>query len=438
MVSVAVLVLVMLAVSTIFNTVTQTSSLTTADIEISDTVDAIRRTMQQDLDNIVPGAMLLYVPTPAVHAPDFPLVDVPTEPPVAQARTSRLTFLVSGSPRQFESTWNPALTSSEALLTYTHGVSLPPGGPVYGDPNYALAEVVDALAPPRILFNRILSRRAILLATDVQPDPTVWDDDNWGHGLGRDEDLYDPALYLPPTSLGTQPWVQSDAFNELNLSFKLSLVDVLRGPTAADFSERLRQVVQLGQPYVALVDASYTPLTVPVRSRDRGQACFNLAPHVGEFIIEWTDGSRVDDDPTLPIQWFGLGRDVDGDGVIDPGRLGGDVISHYAYRLNVLSEGVPDVTVRHLTPFGVELGYHPDNEVAPPFRYGSSPGGTYGYWAVWSERNWQYRPKLIRVTLWLYDANKRVRHTTDEGPPEALVYPDQRLGLQRSFILEVP
>lgn len=429
MVSVAVLVLVMLAVSTIFNTVTQTSSLTTADIEISDTVDAIRRTMQADLNALAPGAMLLFIPGPEVDDAGDPLRDLPTEPAVAQARTSALTFLASGSPGQFESYWNPQVTSSEAFITYRHGLGLPTDGPVWGDPNYTLDQVRSALRTPRMMFNRILSRRAILLVPD-ELTGTAELDDQWGHGLGE-------PLYYPPNCLGIDNWGTADAFEQLHQSYKLSLVDVMQMRTAAKFIERLRSVT--GN-YAALIADNYTPMMMPVRPEDRGQFCFNLAPHIGEFIIEWTDGSRVNNDPTLPIQWFGLGRDMDGDGDVEPGT--GDVISYYLYRELGLQTGetVPADDVIHLTPFGIEQGMRstPQNEANPSVPYGSSIGGGFGYWAVWSYYNWQYRPKLLRVTLWLYDSNKRIRKATDPNSPEQALYPDERLGQQRSFILEVP
>lgn len=64
MVSIAILVIAMLAVSYIFTSVSRTSGLTTAYIELTHTLDVMRRTMQQDLDAMAPGVLIIDSPDP--------------------------------------------------------------------------------------------------------------------------------------------------------------------------------------------------------------------------------------------------------------------------------------------------------------------------------------------------------------------------------------
>ena len=394
MVSMAVLVIAMVAVGYIFSAVSKTSGLTTADIELTDAADVLRRTMQADLNAMAPGFLMVLAYPPVADRRDLP-----DEPPIPQRRDSLLTFLAVGAPGQFQSFWNPTVTSSEALVTYGPGLTEDPAS---GD-----------LALPSYLFDSVLSRRAILLVEEtLTGTPEL--DKQWGHGQGAT----DPD-YLPPDRLGAEPWDDKNTFNKLHYSLRSSLVDVIQQRSYQSVILRLRRLLTEGGSSVAFWHTSYAPPALPADAPldDRGRCCFTLVPHAADFIVEWTDGSVADPRPGTydsRLQWFGLGRDIDGDGLIRsavvlPGSS--DVISRQQWSMDLMNP-----------PRNIELI---SNESDPPEPGWSSPAEIMGYWAMWTEQTWQYRPKALRVTVRLYDANKRIR----DGA--------QRLGQVRSFVLEV-
>jgi len=398
MVSVAILVVAMLAVGYIFSSVTKTSGITTATIELTDAADVLQKTMQRDLDVLLPGGMMIRAIVPGIN-----LKDLPIEPVVPQTRSDGLLFFASGSPGQFQSFWNPQAVSSDAIIFYAHGGDEMPNGD---------------LALPLSLFDRILCRRAILLVSESYAPG----DPNWGNGACGPP--LNDANYLPPSTLGRAPWNDASAFNQLNTRLMYSRVDVIQGHTASDLITRLRGPLA---GYASFIMHNYAPRRLPEdlnRLYDRGRSCFNLMPHVGEVIVEWTAGSGVDPRPSTydgRLQWFGLGRDVAGDGVIrstlalhNQSTLPvTDVMSRTAYSLKFTLPVLAIEQTRDDGPTAV--------------RYGSSISpNSAGYLAVWSERTWQYRPKAIRVIVRLYDSNKRIRDD------------DNRLGREYSFVLQVP
>jgi len=396
MVSVAIMVLAMLAVGYIFSSVSKTSGLTTANIELTDSIDVLQRIMQEDLRLIVPGVLIIQSPLPMVD-----LRDRPGEPLIRQTRADAMAFLASGPPGYFQSFWNPRVTSSEAVLFFGQGLN-------------------ETMSAPPNLFDRVLCRRAILFVPEtLTGTPEL--NGGWSGYVASEKD----PNYLPPTTLGETVWGHRLMFNQLNSRLTTAKVDVVQTHTLTDLVFLLRG---LGDPnrvadpnLPGLTDRCFAPAALPrdpTLVHERGRGCFNLMHRVGDVIVEWTDGSVADPRSGSydgRLQWFGLGRDVDGDGVI---ALGGDrpgsadVVSRTRWSTRY---GQPVAPISLL-----ELAW---DDRAPPASYGSSPGT---YRAVWTEDTWAYRPKAIRITVRLYDQSRRVRDA------------DGRLGREYAFVLQVP
>lgn len=397
MVSVAILLVAMLAVGYIFSGVSKTSSLTMANIELNDALAVIQQTMQADLQTLAPVVFLIHSPEPENRSAR----DFTGEPLLTQNRSDAFTCVSSGPPRLFQSYWNPAVYSPDAILFYGHGMEL------Y---NKTLRDSPN-------LFDRVYCRRAVLLVPNLFPAK----DPSWGHGMGRT----DPN-YLPPMSYGTTLWDSANAFNFLNTNIQWSRVDVIQQHTATDLAIRMRDLVKNGEPYRALIARNLAPAEPPTDPNyvsERGLHCFNLLHHVGDVIVEWTDGSMANPlaaanhPDRLRLQWFGRGRDVDGNGLIRTAiQLEGstDVVSYTAWIAQQPGK---------VRPFA-ENALAPTTDGTPPEKGASSPLGV--YMAAWTEQSWAYRPKAIRMTVRLYDVNKRFRDDND------------RLGKEFSFVLRVP
>ena len=380
MVSIAILVVVMLAVSYIFSAVSKTTGLTTANIELTDTLDILRRTMQDDLNAMAPGLLIIDSPDPLnlngaepTHIPDAlgePFDD--TDPNYAPRR-DRLVLLTGTSPGTYQSWFYPDISTGEAAIHYGHG------GVWGGD--------TVPVHLPALAFDRVLVRRVVLLGAD-----------------GAATAVY-PLGWPPPGS-------------ELLVMFRLHICafDAVQ-ETLSDLLVRLRgfpATLALQPLYIRSLAGRGFDEVPPIRInayisteeervawRNRLRHCFEMMPRVGHFIVEWTDGAPPDG-PLDPegggMQWYGLARDLDDSGTA--GEFG---------------EPRPK-------------GAWPPTGDYPPEEDPVSPDDYPGYRAVWRVDNgtWHLRPKALRVTVRLYDANKRVRDA------------DERLGQPRSFILEVP
>ncbi len=365
MVSVAVLVIAMVAVGYIFSAVSKTSGLTTADIELTDAADVLRRTMQEDLNALAPGILVINSTNPESVSPHEHayVPDASGEPSTNDAnyapRRDQLVFLTSTNPQTYAS-WAWGLTSGEAAVYYGHN----------GDPEWTnayplpIAPASQTPVPPAI--SRKLGRRAILLGVS---DPG---------GLG--------FLAVYPL-----------ASNDVNFErFHRGGDDVVR-ERLPDLLLRLRSLNHDQIQGLWRRSAAYAAVSVDPGDPDYyANHAFQFVPRVGDFIVEWTDGS-----PSAAggLKWYGQDRDVNADGEIN------------------IDEG-------DVTPYAQGWG----SPVFGPEYPTDLPDYLQGYRVVWrvDRGTWSVRPKALRVTVRLYDASKRIR---DEA---------QRLGQVRSFVLEVP
>lgn len=369
MVSVAVLVIAMLAVSYIFSSVTRTSGITTANIELTDVIETMRQTMQADLNAIAPGLLIIDSPDPRAvdlnnekpYVPDAVGEDFIDNDPNYAPRRDRLVLLTSTNPGTYASWWGG--TSGEAIITYGHN------GVWQSDlSNSAPIPLWQAVYFPTAM-SRTLGRRVILLGVD----------DESGNGLAQ--------YPLGPSEATFDRFHQGwdDAVGE-TLSALLIRLD---GLTSAQIRGLWRRSAAFYSVSPASADPDY-----------HGKHAFQFMPRVGHFIVEWTEGELAVGGGLL---WFGLyrGRDINKDGT-------DDLI--FADRRNTTWPPDPSAA-----------DYYPPEEAA------AAPDHP-GYRAIWrvDKGTWHLRPKALRITVRLYDSNKRLRDA------------DERLGQERSFILEVP
>ena len=145
---------------------------------------------------------------------------------------------------------------------------------------------------------------------------------------------------------------------------------------------------------------NHVPTTVDAHTYRR--ACFLLSEHVGDFIIEWTDGSVVDpgddladprDDLDTRTQWFGWGRDTNCDGNIAVGQ--DDVVSKTAW-LQTYDSGD---TLGLLSTFANNIEIE------------RADNGFARYYAIWATQlnDPAYAPRALRILIRLYDSQMRLR-----------------------------
>ncbi|MBN1344585.1 MAG: prepilin-type N-terminal cleavage/methylation domain-containing protein [Phycisphaerae bacterium] len=400
MVSVAILVLIMLAVSYIFSAASSATGVATAAIELSDVVETMRRTMQTDLDTMAPGLLIIDSPDPCMVLP-FPNNMVPdatgepkpsTYDPNYALRRDRMVFLSATSPRTYESSRYAGVTSGEAMICYGHAGYFPPG---------LTTPIQDPIQLAPTAFDRLLMRRAILLGAPLPAFPIrpLGLSDGYFQAVSRiilcAEDAVQETLSDLTTRLRRPDYAPTSTLRWTYVrSYSLkSLDDIHRtwlAPAMANFDADLE-----AQWYVSL------------------QHCFDFVPHVGHFMIEWSDGALG---VLGEILWYGLPRDINGNGTVAPQADANDIPDTWP-KSELVDHWPPD----DASGIALSNGFEENPGVTSPPDYP-------GYRAVWRVDNgtWNLRPKMLRVTVRIYDENKRMRDA------------DERLGQKRSFVLQVP
>lgn len=386
MVSVAVLMIAMVAVGYIFTSVSKTSGITTGTIELTDTIETMRQTMQADLDAMAPGILIIDSPDPlslsngTVSEPTF-IVDAVGEEATYPCRRDRLVFLTSTAPGTYQSWVDPTESSGEAIIHYGHaGHYYPKRGVV--DPTW--------LAPTA--YERMLLRRITLLGTQQGP-----------------------AQFPLGLITGTPEQLRIHLSAEDSVQETLSdLLTRLRDPdyeTTADirmmYARSLAGESTSNVYYGVLNMADFTEEFKAVWRREL-RHCFEFLPRVGDFIVEWTDGAIAVGGGRL---WYGLELDGNHDGDLDDPV---DVIPMSGATGNGADEWRADALYG-----GFSFEQRPELVSPPDYA---------GYRAVWrvDGDTWHLRPKALRITVRLYDANKRILDA------------DERLGREYSFVLQVP
>ncbi len=394
MVSVAIMVVMLLAVGKIFKMSSDASGLVIAHTEVLERLETIARVIEADLRNIRPGLLIIDSRTippiggtlVAQQATD---IEDPTgtirnlffnaQPPV-RFRSDGLTFISSGGPDLHQSHWSTIpITSNEAIISYGHSW---PGNPSFATGLYGTAAM-----------NWRLCRRAILMLDSSN-------NADWPSGN-------------PPSPLNTTG--QLDSFlsvGGLPLGIRHADVDAIAGLQVSALVPRIQTEVDNARAkppstnwnwvnsVYGLVGRSVLPATFDVNTYPR--AGFLLAENVGDFIIEWTDGSGS------PLNWYGQFRHI--------ADLNGNDIPWEA------GEFIGPKNTNVTKPSSIE-----DPTFMPPI-----------YIAIWDSATWDRRPKALRITVRLYDGNQRLRESVGLVDGSGTPFTVTRYGQEHQVIIPIP
>lgn len=418
LVSMAVLIVTIVAVVEVFNISSETTSRTTAHAEVIAASAALQQRLTNLLSKIEPGMLIIDCPNPTGGA--ILRADVPDGPQSFRLRHDRLVFVASGGPGEFQSFTDPRrgtpddptiapASSPEALIYFGPGIPLSDTG----DPRVALPYDNDAYRLPGSRW--ILAHRAILLLADA-PNPAVPD---W---IPEDMSVFTGSGGMfHGGRLGTDP------APSMLRSFGTASMDAIVSSSAdrADASTLVRLFTELpignlltaNSDARALWDANWCPTTVSLEDpavSDYGdhyvRTGFTLQPRLADFRIEWTDGRRIDTDDSdgsvnYGTRWFGLG--------VDPASLATPESLQYTA---VMRQDFPsDTTTTEAEAFGVGGG---NNRI----EWASSPGGSStadnAYRAVWRLDTWPFRPTALRFSYRIYDTGRRLKRQTTNWADE--------------------
>jgi len=391
LVAVAVMVLLMLAVANIFGLVQRSSSLTAANIDVLDKLRTISGVIRSDIESINKTAYLLirteeFPPVPQLFdTADYPYPRVtdpaatPKKTDLALARADVFAFYKSAPQQRSVMDLAELTGGSNALITYGHGL------PGRVDPATNMIAAPAVLNAGLVISDWVLSRRAVLVLPSVSALST-----------------WQVAPPAHPGVLGMNAGVSQLSESQVDVlvdSLNLLVDDVHTAAAAATDPNSL----------LMLWDRPKVPVAVDAATYRR--ACFLLAEHVGDFIVEWTDGSTVDpgldlanpnDDVDTRTQWFGWERDANLDGAITAGS--GDVFSKTRW----LAQWGALPTDLIYTTFAGSIEIERTDLNSPH------------YCAVWTTHlgDPDYAPRAIRIILRLYDSQKRL--TDARGNPGQL------------------
>ncbi len=428
LVSVALLLAIMLAVAQVFSMSSTASGRAIGQAETLEAAAVFEQAVRRQLARLKPSSLLIIEsPPPLLAHPESEL-----GPAAFTVRHDRLVFIAAGAADEFQSATdrkqpsanNPGFqpfTSSEAFIFF---------GP--GDPDgRGLLNV-----PAR---DWLISQRVILLGaagaftsfTGEAPPP--------GNGL--------PDPFVPVPLQGIYA-CGIDAVQDTGVQVvALTLSRLSNGLTIRGFWDLTRCPTRLG------IDPPGNPSDQPNYYR---RAAFNLQNRIADLRIEWTDGSPVDPRPQpgpplgdfatyQPIdpatQWFGQRRDTSGaTGWTDPApalnNVSGDVVEHELWSARFAAVGAPVPPALPVGPLGVE--FHGTYASAAEVRYR----------AIWTPATWDARPKALRFTFRVYDAQDRLatEEAYDQTPwttptPYAVggqAVAVKRSGLEYSFVVRLP
>ena len=365
MVAVTVLVLVMLGVGKIFSVSSDAAGRTVAHAELLQRLEDLRRVMTHDLQTMHEGLLIIDSPAPArttdIEDPGGTLLtkfDSP-DPPI-RFRSDGLVFLSSGGPGLHRSFWSES-----------------------PDPNEAMGDLALAASGEGVLFYGHSWPGGSLMTS-----PAI----DWR--------LCRRAVVLLPMSAGKYRWTDEAAnppngysLDTLDEDLRLGTIDAVARQTLVDLIGTFSPTSR----FWGLTTRSELPAAFSADPNDSADYFRRGSPlldeHLGDFIIEWTDGET--NTTTGLLNWYGRTRDVDYDGADDvtPSPSGGGV-----------------------TEFGQ-------------------------YQAIWcsARDTWEDRPRALRITVRLYDPTRRITQAQQfvrakDNALDSLA----RYGQEYSFLVRLP
>ncbi|MCK6482752.1 MAG: hypothetical protein L6R00_01280 [Phycisphaerae bacterium] len=481
LISVALMLVAMVAVGQIFKIASDASGRTVAHAELVQAAAAFEDTVRREIARLCqPGLLIIDSPDPVLTADIFggdPALQI------IPMRHDRLVFIGKGGPEEYESLTDAnvpsyynadndvgrlpqvggssggletdtgkAWTSSEALVFI--GPSFPDGRYFVQQPPNIGASDVD---PTLTAKEWIVSLRRILLSAPGS-GAAKW----FTSFTGNTPSQFTNGQY--PLSDITTSFFFFGALDAVPETTE-QIISRIQAATAATQVQGLWQLTVCPTRVVSYWPDSPNNPNPDARTFHYRRAAFNLMPRIADIRIEWTDGSVVDPldaDPSPAIyqprdpstQWFGARRDA-GESIFyggaprhwsapDAGGLGassGDV----CFKRSWLDEFDPAVSLPESSADA--FGNSAAGTVNRIESLGTATGnGIKSYRAAWLPRTWGFRPKALRFTFRVYDATDRIANNdhvdndmggtfVGDGVPDAFV---KRYGLEFSFVVDLP
>jgi len=385
MVSVTIMVLALLAVGKIFKMSSDASGLVIAHTEVLERLETIARVIEADLRNIRPGLLIIDSPGPVITTD----VEDPsgvvqglfnTAVPPVRFRSDGLAFFSSGGPNLHQSHWSsPPAASGEAIIFYGHSW-----------PGSATDPTLLASGPAA---DWGLCRRAILMLPNFNAN-------DW------------PSGYQP---LAIQNAGTINLFlTNLLPKFRTFEWEAVTGASLGALSGEIQERIDIARPLnwswsAGLIRSLFGRSELPDKfsvsadaskpdQKDYRRGGALLAGHVGDFIVQWTDGTTYTSGANRgALRWFP--SDIADDGTYD--------------EINELKQ---DQSIEEYVT------------------------GTLNYRAIWNATTWDRRPKALRITVRLYDGNQRLRESVGLVDNSATPKPFTvtRYGQEHQVIIPIP
>jgi hypothetical protein len=436
LVSMGVLIVAIFALASVFDMSSETTGRTVAHAEVLEASAAVQQRVTDQLSKIEPGLLIIDSP-----APTSARSEISGSQQIFRLRHDRLVFVAMGASNGFQSFTDPIrgtpadptkepASSREALIYLGPGIPLSDTLPLQERP------FDDSTTIRLTAAEWVFAHRAILLLTD-NPNHAGWSPPDMtglvgGGGLMNGGTL---AAALPDIRSGKMDAIVSSAAYRANGQ---AIIDAMNAKTAAD-------LVSPTATFAGLWDPNLTPTSASLNSADGDyytHSGFMLQPRLADFRIEWTDGRDNAGAPDYGVRWFGLRPDwvaplpTDGSGNVQA-----DLIQYRAMcRFNYTSSSpVTQQDQNERDAFQTKIEWATVSN--------GNPDAQAAYRAVWRADTWQYRPKALRFTYRIYDAQSRLKQMTsidlnDDGKPDTdpsgKAYSVARYGQEFSIVVPIP
>lgn len=460
-VSIGLLLIAMVTVAGILHMSSEAAGRTAAHARVLEASTALQHELGHKLNRIVPGLLIIESPPPTLAR-----ADVPEGPKYYRLRRDRLVFIASyAGEGAFESFTDPtrgtpanptlAPSSSSDALMY-----IGPGIPVVGDgtPAGTRRDIEYGSDDPTLTASEwmFLHRAILFLQTDppvpgwVPPDMSIFTSVG---GMLDGGDLSSSAALLPLFDNRMDAVVPDPSGIAPNGSALIGYITgrvALPGAFAGLFHGANPPAAALWQPSLAPASVSYSdPANVDYFNRSGS----NFSTKLADFTIEWTDGGRVDPlgpdnapstgDEDFRTRWFGLAPDInDTPDLASPNSL------RFQARLRGAANAVNPSNPNSANPDNEPFATSAFQNRIEWSQTGVTPDTDARYRAVWVGNDYElFRPKALRFTYRLFDANNRLSENTpidlnDDGVPDpdaaSTPYLVRRWGLKFSIVVPLP
>ncbi len=423
LVSMAIMVVAIVAVSFVFEISSKTTGRTLSHSEVIEASSAVHHRLGDQLSRIKPGLLIIESPTPT-----YARADIKGAKRLFRLGQDRLVFIASGGPGEFQSATDPTLgsptnpndepaSSSEALIYFGPGIPLA-DVPPFGELDFA-DDAIGMTASEWILAHRailLLGEDPNLADTWTPPSMTVFTDGSTGL-------LHGGSLPTAFRSCEMDAVVSSRAFPA-------------NGDTLVNLILAMDPVTELLIPNPAIAglwEPNLTPTSVSLEDKADldyyTRSAFTFQPRLAGFRIEWTDGLTNPGEPDFGTRWFGLRPDWNSS-LSNP-----DLIAQKPMR----RQDFP-CTDAEFDAFQNKIEWsNPDSGAASP---------SASYRAIWRLDTWQYRPKALRFTYRIYDARNRLKSVPETDLNDnSIPDPDEggtgpalvtRFGKEFSVVVPIP